>query len=219
MQTFLSEYHLPGNCTFFLHDHFDCFNNTHHEIAPHPLITDLSNWGNSIKFRFPRKPMGIRTHSCVFSHLIGIQLRKRGYVYSSNIDNFLQPKLKPYRNAWGLWELPIYYMDNMDFWMPLNWPDLNHVPFNYEVIETAIKDEFCLYVFDFHPLHIALNTRTYEDYSSVKERIFPGEVSPFEIRFQGKGVAVFFEELCTAMQNNGQRSYTCTEALEYFGCI
>ena len=132
-------------------------------------------------------------------------------------DDSFQGGLKPLRHPWGIWEMPIYYMDNMDFCLPMNWPDHAHVPFNPEVIRMALE-EHGLYVFDFRALHIALNTRCHSDYLSVKERILSHGVSHFEAPFEGRGVRTFFLELCSAMQERRQYFLGCWDVLEKLEC-
>lgn len=221
LEKFLARYDIPGKATFFSHVFFDCLAKTHHEICPHPFINDLSKWQDSvtkITQKFSHQAKGIRNHSCVFSHMIGVDLKKWGYIYSSNIDNLFQTNIKPYRHAWGIWELPIYYMDNMDFWMLKNWDSNSHIAFRHNLIEQALSSDY-LFVFDIHPLHVALNTRSYEDYCAVKEKVIEENCCPFDLRFEGRGVAVFFEELCSALRSNNERSYSCIEALERMGCL
>lgn len=221
LEKFLRDYPIPGKGTFFTHEYFPILELTPHEVCPHPFIKNLSGWEESVTIiskHFSVKPKGIRPHSCVFSHMIGIGMNDAGYSYVSQAQNLFQASLKPFRHPWGIWELPIYYMDNMDFWMSKNWPEAHHVPFNPSVIKQAVSNE-SLYVFDIHPLHIALNTRSHEDYCAVKDRVVKDGVSPFELRFPGRGVAVFYEELYAAIENSGTRSFTCSEALKHYGCI
>jgi hypothetical protein len=218
LERFLEEYPLPGRGTFFAHQYFPCLESTVHEICPHPWLQSLENWEDELKRAtniFPHRPEGIRIHSAVFSHVIAIVLKELGFKYSSNIDKLFQNNIKPYRHPWGIWELPIYYMDNMDFCISLNWQDIDHIPFNSNVINEAIYGEG-LYVFDFHPLHIALNTSNHAKYLSVREKIIEHGYSPFDLRSNGRGVGEFFEELCSAIIKSGQQSYTCTEALQNF---
>ena len=109
-----------------------------------------------------------------------------------------QAGLAPFRHPWGVWELPIYYMDNMDFWMRTNRPSLGHEPFSTEWIKRSLNEPG-LYVFDFHPLHIALNTSSADDYQRVKARILDDHVSPFDLTFPGRGAREYFLELCEVL--------------------
>ena len=216
LSRFLNEFPLPGKGTFFAHEAFECLADSAHEVGPHPFISDLADWLQDLRNLSDRlgKPLhGVRTHSCVFSHMIGVGLNELGFDYVSQANNIFQDGLHPFRHPWGVWELPIYYMDNMDFWIAQNWPRLNHVPFSSEIIQRAVVGD-SLYIFDFHPLHVALNTRTPEDYQAVKNRIIEGGVCPFDMAFSGRGTRVFFDELCKAMRDAGSVSLTCSQALD-----
>lgn len=216
LSRFLKEFPLPGQGTFFSHEAFECLGVSNHEVCPHPFISDLGNWQQDLKSlsgRLGKPAHGVRPHSCVFSHMIGVGLSELGFEYVSQANNLFQDALFPFRHPWGVWELPIYYMDNMDFWTARNWPKLNHDPFSSELIQRAIVGN-ALYVFDFHPLHVALNTRTPDDYRAVKNKIIEENVSPFDLTFSGRGTRVFFEELCQAMRDGGNVSLTCSKALD-----
>jgi hypothetical protein len=220
MERFLREYPIPGKATFFLHDELPSLFDTEHELCPHPFIDDLTRWQialSSVTARLPGQPKGMRAHSCVFSHMIAVGLNELGYRYVSQATCLFQAGLAPLRHPWGIWEMPIYYMDNMDFCMPRNWHGMGHLPFQREVIRMAVEEEG-LFVFDFHPLHIALNTRDHSDYLTVKDQIINEGISPFELSFQGRGVRTFFQELCSTMQQHGIYSQGCWDALEKLGC-
>jgi len=221
MEEFLRRYPLPGRATFFCHRPYACLQGTGHELAPHPLIEDLRSWSADLErlaAQLPERPIGVRPHSCVYSHMVGIELARLGYRYVSQASNLYQSGLRPSRHPWGIWELPIYYMDNMDFWMCRNWPGLGHKPFDRGVIERALSEPDSLFVFDLHPLHIALNTRGHEDYATSKSRVVEGGESAFAHAREGRGTRMFFEELCNAMESANVRSSSCAEALEAFGC-
>jgi hypothetical protein len=212
----LDELDLPGRGTFFCHTDFPALASRGHEVCPHPFINDLDHWQpglSELRARVNPASRGTRTHSCVFSHLVGLGLHQMGFEYISQANNLYQDGLRAFRHPWGVWELPIYYMDNMDFWANNNWPGLRHEVFAPRWIERAVRGS-ALYVFDFHPIHLALNTRTPADYQAVKRRIIDDGVSPFELTFQGRGTRTYFEELCTAMRDAGVGSRTCSEAID-----
>jgi len=212
---------IPGKATIFAHADLPELLTTDHEICPHPHISDLGKWDEDLirlEAYLPHKPRGVRPHSCVFSHTVAVGLKKRGYAYVSQAQNLYSTDIAPFRHPWGIWELPIYYMDSMDFWMCNNWPEQNHRPFQQEIIEKAVCGSG-LFVFDFHPLHLALNTRSTEDYVAVKERVVTQGQSPFVYTFPGLGVRDFFIQLCSRMHEQGIRSHTCSEVLKAYGCI
>lgn len=223
LSRFLGEYvsKMPGRGTFFAHSNFPELFAAEHEVGPHPFISDLSRWDEDLRRLegfLPGKPRGTRPHSCVFSHMVGIGLKERGYSYVSQAQNLYETDLAPFRHPWGIWELPIYYMDNMDFWMCKNWPGFSHEPFGQDIIEKAVQGDG-LYVFDIHPLHVALNTRSHEDYVAVKELVVAKRQSPFDHAYEGNGARNFFERLCARMREEGLRSHTCSEVLEEYGCL
>lgn len=218
MARFLSEFPIPGQGTFFCHQPFPSLDATRHELCPHPFVSDLFQWQaplGMLRQEINPRARGVRTHSCVFSHMVGVGLHEMGFDYVSQANNLYEPKLRPFRHPWGVWEMPIYYMDNMDFWMNTNWPGLNHEPFSRRVIETAVHGTD-LYVFDFHPIHIALNTRTAEDYQRVKAAIVDHGASPFDLAVDGSGTRTFFEELCVRMVDAGLASRGCSDALDAY---
>ena len=138
LSRFLQEYvsKMPGRGTFFAHADLPELLTTDHEICPHPFISDLGKWDEDLirlESYLPHKPRGTRPHSCVFSHMVGIGLKERGYAYVSQAQNLYSINLAPFRHPWGVWELPIYYMDNMDFWMCKNWPESDHEPFDQDL--------------------------------------------------------------------------------------
>jgi hypothetical protein len=218
MEKFLRRFPIFGQATFFLWKPFSGVTWGNHELEPHPYLSQTRDWSydtEELVKKLNIKPQGMRSHSCVYSHVFGVYLKKHDYVYTSMTTPLLQNNLCPYRHPWGIWELPIYYMDNMDFCMNQNWIDLDHIAFDVNIINRAIQGD-SLYVFDFHPLHIILNTRTYEDYSLVRDEIVEKGNSPFNYSFDGRGTRTFFLELCQAMLDCGKPSLTCLEALKQF---
>ena len=219
LDRFIAKWMPPGRATFFQDRKYPGLSSSTHELCPHPTIGSLENWKNGVaRLKDDVAPCseGLRTHSCVFSHAVGVGLREMGFRWISQANNQYQPDLLPLRHPWGLWELPIYYMDNMDFWMPRNWPALDHRPFNPKLIADALDNDSRLFVFAFHPLHLALNTSRPEDYTDVKHRILDGKASPFDLRFPGRGTAAFYEELCDAMAKRNVKSFACSDALRHF---
>ena len=219
IEMFFSRNPIPGKGTFFLWKPFPNADWGRHEIQPHPYVDDLTKFGSNLdsfvdSLAMAQAPQGVRTHSCVMSHMVGIDLSKRGYKYASMSSLLFETGLKPYRHPWGIWEMPIYYMDNMDYCMPENWPNHRHKPFSPELIHRALNNEG-MFIFDFHPLHIALNTTSYEGYQGVKASISRGE-DPHDLRMSGRGVAVYFQELCEAIDKAGVVSIGLGDALNSY---
>ena len=218
MSRWLDAHALPGKATFFLWRAMPEVAWGEHELGPHPLSQRGDEWADELDALTEAMGVtvaGVRSHSCYFSHMAGVAMRERGLRYCSMATPLYQQGLRPYRHPWVVWELPIYYMDNMDFCMARNWPDIGHTPFDISVIERAVNGEG-LYVFDFHPLHIALNTPDLDTYQQVKGMIHDGRRCPLDCRFEGRGVGDFFGELRQAMVEAGVAGVTCSEALDAF---
>lgn len=213
---FSEEFPFQGRATYFLWKPFRNLTLMDHELEPHPFLEEGKPWVTSIdefEERWGRKGKFMRPHSCVYSHMLGIELAKRGYKGISQATYLGSSKLSPYRQPWGIWELPIYYMDSMDFTMSMNWPSLGHKPFSTDLIDKCLESD-SLYVFDFHPLHIALNTSDFNQYQSVKPKILARKTSPFNLAIKGKGTRSFFEELLNKMQKKNIASQGCEDIIK-----
>lgn len=218
LDRFLQEWAPPGRATIFQHRRFPGLSSQLNELCSHPVIRSLEDWKKDVvRLRDDVAPQsqGVRPHSCVFSHALGVGFHELGFRWISQANNQYQTDLRPLRHPWGLWELPIYYMDNMDFWMPRNWPASGHQAFSSTVIARALENEDSLFVFAFHPLHLTLNTTGPESYAAVKQRILDRQASPFDLRAPGRGTARFYEELCGAMLRRNSASWTCSDALSH----
>ncbi|OLD41883.1 MAG: hypothetical protein AUI21_01050 [Nitrospirae bacterium 13_1_40CM_2_62_10] len=207
LQRFFDEYPFPGTGTIFLHQPYRFLESTPHERCPHPLPVGPEDWKASIRRLLDElglEPSGIRTHSAIHSHRLEMALYELGCKYTSNTSRLFERNVQPVRLAWGLWELPIYYMDNLDLTMEEYWREAGHKPLVPEVVAQALQDD-ALYVFDFHPVHITLNTPSLQYYLAHHAELKSG-VSPFRLQHRGRGVGSLFKELCAAMGAAGLAS-------------
>jgi hypothetical protein len=216
MAEFLDRIEIPGAGTFFCTQHYACLDATHHETGPHPTLEMGMDWRaelDRMRAMFPNAK-GWRSHSCVFSHLLAEWLADNGYRYVSTNDQFGHRAIQPVRHPWGVWHFPIFYMDNMDFSAAHFWEDDDNAdgPFSDRFIDAALADDG-VYVFDFHPIHLLLNTPGRDHYFAVRDRFKVGERLE-ELAYGGVGTRSFFERLCTAMREGGRQSANLGEALE-----
>lgn len=214
MAEFLERIRFPGAGTFFCTQHYTCLESTSHELAPHPILEAGEDWSAELQRMrqlFP-SAIGWRSHSCVFSHLLAEWLSTNGYRYVSTNDQFGQNGIQPVRHPWGLWHFPIFYMDNMDFSSSVFWAGEDGGPFSESFVDKALKHDG-VYVFDFHPIHLLLNSPDREYYFSVRDRFKAGEDID-RLTFKGPGTATFFERLSTGMERSGAQSLTLGKALE-----
>lgn len=214
MTEFLASVQIPGQATFFCTQRYNCLDRSGHEAAPHPFLAPGEDWIAELqrmRALFPHA-VGWRSHSCVFSHLLAEWLGRNGYRYASTNDQFGQSGIAPVQQPWGLWHLPIYYMDNMDFSRTRFWSSDVGEPFDPKFIETAIEGEG-LYIFDFHPIHLLLNTPNADFYFAARDRFVAGEEVQ-ALAYKGYGTASFYADLCNDMDRRHKASATLADILE-----
>ena len=216
MEEFLASVSWPGSATFFCTQVYRCLGRTEYELAPHPLLTGNNEWLTELKAKRAQLPnaLGWRSHSCVFSHTLAEWISCNGYAYVSTHDSFGERGIKPTRHLWGVWHVPIYYMDNLDFSRRRFAPEREEKPFDRSRIETACSPDG-YYVFDFHPIHLMLNTPDPDWYALRRAQFLAGEKLA-SIRHEGYGARSFFDELVGAMKVQSLNSASIIQGLSTF---
>jgi hypothetical protein len=214
MAQFLSACPLPGNGTIFCTQIYQALVGTHYEVAPHPFLGVDGGWEIELEARRRQFPRAVswRSHSCVFSHWLAEWLQRSGYRFASVFDELGVTGLQPNRLSWGIWHLPIYYMDSLDLGRQQYQTDRDGAAFDERLIEQAVSMPG-LYVFDFHPFHLLLNTPSVEFYMTAREQFRAGADLP-SLRHAGWGAASFFENLCGRMREAGLASTRMCEVLD-----
>jgi hypothetical protein len=216
MKEFLVRCQFPGEATYFCTQPYRSLELTKSELAPHPYLGKSSDWLLELRGKRTEFPQaeGWRSHSCVFSHIIAEWLAFNGYVYASTHDAFGETGLKPCLGMWGIWQIPIYYMDNLDFSQSRFWPSGNRAVLSKEVISRALSQPGS-YVFDFHPIHLLLNTPDPATYMAARSRFLAGE-DLRKLRHPGRGADTFFCDLIEAMERKNFKSTAMLDALLTF---
>jgi hypothetical protein len=212
MREFLETVPVPGAGTFFCTQRYEVLG-APHEVCPHPYLPEGGDWDAELaamRSLFP-DARGWRAHSCVYSHLLAQRIADDGYVYASAYDQLGRVGIEPSREAWGVWHMPIYYMDNLDFSLGRFWPRAEHRPFDPALIEAVLANDGT-YVFDFHPVHLLLNTTSAEAYFERRDRFVAGAALD-ELRCSGYGARSFYDDLCAAMHGTGVESRSMHAAL------
>ena len=210
---------IPGKATFFCTEWFAALASQAHEISPHPDFSNSGGWLeaiNSKRLEFPSARTW-RSHSLFFSQAINVELQRRNYQAVSVVEQFGDKLPLPYKLPWGLTQFPIYYMDNSDFCDFSPERSRKHVAFSQGLIDTAVAGNG-VYVFDFHPIHLELNTPNFEYYISNRDQFKSGSHTR-DFSFSGRGTRTFYEDLVAAMQLGGISSNTLTEALELHSSV
>jgi hypothetical protein len=214
MREFLAEVRIPGSGTFFCTQHYSSLEGAGHEICPHPVLGSPADWDSALdraRSDFP-EARGMRPHSCVWSHRLGPAISRRGFTYVSTHDRLGEPT-DPFREAWGIWQVPIFYMDNLDISFPLYWPDSSSGPFDRALLSRAVEDDRATFVFDFHPIHLLLNSASVSGYLQRREGFRSG-AELAELRWDGYGAGSFFRELVELMDARGLTSHSIIEAVD-----
>jgi hypothetical protein len=205
MSAFLARFMIPGDATFFCTQRFLALEkeqHSRHEIGLHPFLESSIDWIDTLRQLRENWPSsvqidGIRSHSCVFSQRFGVNLHAHGYKYVSHMTPPPGTIISPFRYPWGIIEVPICYMDNMD----LAYPNIlrSHTPLNEAFLVEAISSDLP-FVFDFHPLHILLNTtspRAYAEWWAMG--------CPDDYTCEGVGVRSYFEKLTSMLNQTNSR--------------
>lgn len=186
--------------TFFLTKEHDCLKRCHlFEINPH--FNFEGNWTTYEKEfrRFKKnvpKSLGIRNHSLYNHERLRMIWQDNNLRYSSNVLQPLMAGIKPYFISKKIVELPIFFLD---YWYMERY---NHPKFSLKAIDLQEG----LKIFDFHPIHLALNTPSlsyYENYKRTK-RI---------VTYPGKGTRTLFFELIDYLEKNKIPTYTLKEVM------
>jgi hypothetical protein len=213
MEEFVGGFPIPGAGTFFCTERYEALEALPHEIGPHPRLDPGGDWPAALdraRSEFPQA-RGVRTHSALNSHALSMEFASRGFGWVSAREEPGRRGIAPYREAWGVWHVPIYYMDNLDFSFRDFWPDLDTAPFDRELLEVAVREPGT-YVFDFHPVHLMLNSTSAGEYLSRRDRFIAGE--PLEkVRCEGYGAADYYADLVALMGERGLESVGISDAL------
>jgi len=154
--------------------HPDFFRNDDHE----QVIKDLL-------LMYP-DARGVRSHGLFeYSNLMNVY-RKHNLVWDSSQLLYQCTHIKPYLHPSGLIRLPIFWEDDDYFTCNPDWK-----------IESLGLDKPGVKCFDFHPIHLRLNTHSPEQYAYVKDRDFTKEsIREAEYNVPDKGILLFFRRVC-----------------------
>jgi hypothetical protein len=154
----LKEYRIPA--TFFLTNPSKV-NLEGHESAIHPNFTSL-DYDFHIKERmdFCKNVIGTRSHSLFFTERLRPVYKQWGIKYQSNVMLYLQDDIKPFLISPDTLEIPLFFMDT--FHLIMTEPETD---FDIQALRLEYDG---LKVFDFHPIHVFLNTNSLSLYDRAK---------------------------------------------------
>jgi hypothetical protein len=214
MWEFVETVPIPGAATVFCTRRFEALEDARHELCPHPFLHANGDWDRELattRALFPNA-VGWRSHSCVYSHLLAERIANDGYLYASTHEDLGRAGLAPYPETWGIWQMPIYYMDNLDMFRSRYWSSPDRSPFAPELLDVPFLDEG-VYVFDFHPVHLLLNT-PYPEWYFERRDAFVAGAALSTLQHEGPGTRDFYDAVCGRMAAEGVESVTMASALQ-----
>lgn len=159
-------------------------------VGVHPNFLSGSSHGASFKEiissmrRIWPEAISFRSHSFFDNSLISNEFYKRGFKYDSNIYLHLQPNIRPLIHASGLIKFPVFLED--DFCISGEGPiEISRI---HNILNTT-----GLKIFNFHPVHICLNTPDMNYYRKIKDKIKKENWKKFV--YKRRGIRTFLTEI------------------------
>ncbi len=203
------------NATFFFTSSTNISTHSGIEKAIHPNFMEDSTQGDSVEEildtlleSFPNA-CGVRTHRLFWYSGLVHPLKKRNILYDSSIFLPFSPHLSPVRYD------PII---RVPYW----WSDHRHLlrELRFDRIQLPNLTEPGLKVFDFHPLHVYLNTPDLEAHSEFMNDLHPIQDTTKsqleEYQFDGKGIGTFFETFCNYIKSNNLSSSCLKDIINHY---
>ncbi len=157
------ENNLP--CTVFATGHYASLtlhSSAELEIGLHPNFNETTIAGyegtlRALRQHYPHAE-GVSCHAMTSSTPLLNLVKQYGFTYDRNLLCYKIPKIAAFRHYNGLWRLPVFWED--DIWFTVE----AGVPFD----ESLLAHEDFRYIFNFHPIHLYLNTESTAHYQAFK---------------------------------------------------
>ena len=117
------------------------------------IISNVVNiWGDA---------RGFRSHSFYDHNRISDEFVRRGFKYVSNLSLDLQPDIVPLRHVSGIIRFPLFFEDYGYL--------SRYETFNFSELVNSLNCNG-MKIFDFHPIHICMNTPSIDYYEGFKDK-------------------------------------------------
>lgn len=176
--------------TVFVTGKYECLQNLNNvEIGIHPNFQNLKTEEHEQQITelldIYSKAISVRAHALYeYSNLLNLYQRA-GLKIDSTPLMYLCESIAPYKHPSGMLRLPIFWEDDDYFSLEPSW--------NIEELNLGLPGIKC---FDFHPIHLRLNSWSPEQYNYVKQHNF-SEQSILDAEYKGtdKGIRSIFYRL------------------------
>lgn len=182
------------------------------EIGIHPNFYSNSTQGKDIDEilknlkRIAPNAKSIRTHGLLQSTEILLKFHKYGIETDVSILLNNEESLKPHHSKpFKILRIPYYWEDDVEMMYESNWENVdNH--FSVQGLK----------IFDFHPIHIFLNSDSMEKYNELKTQGYPkiSKEKLLEFRNKNVGTDTFFEQFIEKLSR--KRTHTINEITQKF---
>lgn len=184
--------------------------NSNHELAIHPHFSSL-DLDSHIRERMSCFPeaKGTRSHLLFDSYKLQPIYSNYGLRYQSNVLKYKQHNIAPYRISPTIIEFPIFFMDNIYIIMEGHNPSFT--------IEELSLHKPGLKVFDFHPIHIFLNSENLERYEAAKVNYHDPRMLLKQRNTTSSGIRSLFIELLKYLKTNNIKPALLTNLVHNMG--
>lgn len=177
------------------------------EIGLHPNFHNNSTQGNGIEDilknlkKIANNSKSVRTHGLLQSSEIYLKFNKYGIQNDVSILFSNQSHIMPhYSKFFKITRIPFYWEDDVEMETGINWED----------IESHFKISG-LKIFNFHPIHIFMNSNSMKKYEELKEKDYPNvdKKTILELKNKTSGTESFFNNLTNILSE--RKTYTIDE--------
>lgn len=209
-------YEYRFNATFFATHSTKIFNNLKNvEIGIHPYITNFSEAQKDVCYLKQLYPeaISLRAHSLTDSGMLNRILNNCGIKIKSNYLLYAQKDIKilkmPYQ--FDLYEAPIFFIDGS--YLLINRVDNKFTINSLGLHFPGIK------IFNFHPIHIFLNTEDYSRYEDAKKYINDRNRIKSFINNNSAGIKDMFLSLLFYLKDKSIKTYNLRDFVPVFNTI
>lgn len=117
--------------------------------------------------------------------------------------------IRPFYTECDIMEIPLYYMDRNHF------TEKQHYNNSFS-IDVLNLDGSGLKVFDFHPIHIFLNTERADRYTRAKRYYKKPEKLKAYVNKNSKGIGTLFNDLLDFLADNKIKAYTMMDIYKMY---
>jgi peptidoglycan/xylan/chitin deacetylase (PgdA/CDA1 family) len=173
------------------------------EIGLHPNFNnsncDFEEPIKTLKDIYPQA-VGARSHSLFVSSNILQNYKKHGLRYESNNFLYLHPNLQITKRFYNFYSIPFFWSDDKLI-------ELENKEKNTYLRVKGLK------IYNFHPIHIFLNTPK-NHYYNIHKHNYHNDEELLKNRFRGFGVGTYFENILKEIYSQTTKTYLMKELIK-----